>query len=220
MLRSGNDAAISLAIDTAKSIEGFVKLMNDKSCELNLNGTYFNNPHGLDEDDGGNISSAYDMAILYSYCLKNEIFKQIVASSSYKSYTNKNRLLKEYKYCTGGKTGYTKKAKRTLVTSASKDDINLIIVTLNCGDDFQTHKELYESYFSKYKSIKVINKGENSFNNVLFYSDKDYYLLCDVDNVTLQYKIHINYDVVEIYLLDKDNKQIDYLKINIKKTKQ
>ena len=64
------------------------------------------------------------------------------------------------------KTGFTKKAKRTLVTSASKDNINLIVVTLNCGGDFKTHQDIYESYFNTHKSIKILNKGENSFNNV------------------------------------------------------
>ena len=51
--------------------------MNKKADELGLKGTYFNNPHWLDEQDDGNISTAYDMAILYSYCLKNELFAKI-----------------------------------------------------------------------------------------------------------------------------------------------
>ena len=43
-----------------------------------MKNTYFSNPHGLDEEDNGNISSAYDMAILYSYCMKNETFAKIM----------------------------------------------------------------------------------------------------------------------------------------------
>lgn len=215
MLRSGNDAAITLALSISNSVEEFVLLMNKKADELNLKNTYFSNPHGLDEEDNGNISTAHDMAMLYSYCLKNKTFAKITSSKSYGTYINKNKLIRTYPYCTGGKTGFTKKAKRTLVTSASKDDINLIVVTLNCGNDFSLHKDLYESYFSKYKSIKVINKGENSFNNVCFYCKQDYYFLSDKDNVKLFYKLHTNYDIVEIFLLDENNNQIDYMKINI-----
>ena len=215
MLRSGNDAAITLAMSISNSVEEFVLLMNKKAEELNLKNTFFSNPHGLDEEDNGNISTAHDMAMLYSYCLKNKTFAKITSSKSYETYINKNKLIRTYPYCTGGKTGFTKKAKRTLVTSASKDDINLIVVTLNCGNDFSLHKDLYESYFSKYKSIKVINEGENSFNNVCFYCKQDYYFLSDKDNVKLFYKLHINYDIVEIFLLDENNNQIDYMKINI-----
>ena len=217
MLRSGNDAAITLAMSISNSVEEFVLLMNKKAEELNLKNTYFSNPHGLDEEDNGNVSSAYDMALLYSYCMKNKTFAKITSSQSYGTYINKNKLIRTYPYCTGGKTGFTKKAKRTLISSASKDDINLIVVTLNCGNDFQSHKDIYEHYFNNYKAIRVLNKGENSFNNVSFYSDDNYYMLCNNNNVILQYRLHINYDVIEIYLLDNKGKTIDYLKIDIRK---
>ena len=217
MLRSGNDAAITLAMSISNSVEEFVLLMNKKAEELNLKNTYFSNPHGLDEEDNGNVSSAYDMALLYSYCMKNKTFAKITSSQSYGTYINKNKLIRTYPYCTGGKTGFTKKAKRTLISSASKDDINLIVVTLNCGNDFQSHKDIYEHYFNNYKAIRVLNKGENSFNNVSFYSDGNYYMLCNNNDVTLQYRLHINYDVIEIYLLDNKGKTIDYLKIDIRK---
>lgn len=217
MLRSGNDAAITLAMSISNSVEDFVLLMNKKAEELNLKNTYFSNPHGLDEEDNGNVSSAYDMALLYSYCMKNKTFAKITSSQSYGTYINKNKLIRTYPYCTGGKTGFTKKAKRTLISSASKDDINLIVVTLNCGNDFQSHKDIYEHYFNNYKAIRVLNKGENSFNNVSFYSNDNYYMLCNNSNVILQYRLHINYDVIEIYLLDNKGKTIDYLKINIRK---
>ena len=79
LLRSGNDAAVMLAIATCGSIVNFVEKMNDKANELNMKYSYFSNPHGLDEQDNGNLSCAYDMAILYSYCMENEIFKKIPA---------------------------------------------------------------------------------------------------------------------------------------------
>ena len=105
LLRSGNDAAITLALSVSNTISGFVRLMNEKANILNMNNTIFNNPSGLDELDGGNISTSYDMAILYSYCLDNPTFSKIVSSKSYGTYINKNKLLNNYQYCTGGKTG-------------------------------------------------------------------------------------------------------------------
>ena len=74
---------------------------------------------------------------------------------------NKNRLLTElYQYCTGGKTGYTKKAKRTLVTTASKNGMELIAVTLNGPDDWNDHIAMYETAFSQYDYIKILSEGE------------------------------------------------------------
>ena len=216
MLRSGNDAAITLAVNVAGSVDRFVKLMNEMAIKLELKGTYFNNPHGLDEQDGGNISTSYDMAILYSYCLKNEVFAKITATKQHLNYVNKNRLLRNYSYCTGGKTGFTKKAKRTLVTSASKDNINLIIVTLNCGNDFLSHQNIYEKYFSSHKAIKIINKGENEFANHSFISDYEYYFITDQNNLHLYYVINEKEKYVDVYLYNSENRIIDYTQICIK----
>ena len=213
LLRSGNDAAITLAIETSKSEHAFVELMNQKVKQLNLKNTYFSNPHGLDEQDNGNISTAYDMAIIYSYCMENPLFAKIVGSTSYGSYSNKNRLIKSYKYSTGGKTGFTKKAKRTLVTSASKDGINIIIVTLNCGNDFETHKNKYEYYFNNYTSIKVLNKGNNIFDNNIINIKKDYYFITDLTNVSLFYEIYEKDRIICITLFDNNQKVVDYMQV-------
>ena len=93
LLRSGNDAAITLAISVSGSVDKFVDLMNEKANDLNLTNTYFSNPHGLEKQDNGNISSAYDMAMIYSYCMQNEIFKSIVSSKTYGTFVNKNKLI-------------------------------------------------------------------------------------------------------------------------------
>lgn len=215
LLRSGNDAAVTLAISVCKSVDKFVGLMNDKAEELNLSNTYFSNPHGLDEMDNGNISTAYDMAIIYSYCMENEVFKSIVSSKTYGTFVNKNKLIRNYDYCTGGKTGYTKIAKRTLITSASKDNMNLIIVTLNCGNDFNIHKEIYEHYFNKYTSIKILNKGENSFDNIAFTCKQDYFFLTDLNHVDLYYYVNLNKKYVEITLFDENHRVVDYIKVSI-----
>ena len=158
MLRSGNDASYAIAKYVGGSVENFVKKMNEKAIEIGMKNTTFNNPNGLDEEKG-NYSTAYDMAILTSYAMKNNEYKKITKTKKYVlktnmnvySWTNKNKLLKLYKYATGGKTGYTKIAKRTLVTTASKNNINLVVVTLNDGDDWNDHIELFDYGFNTYK---------------------------------------------------------------------
>lgn len=209
LLRSGNDAAITLAKGMNNDIQSFVDLMNEKASILSMNNTYFSNPHGLDVNDNGNISTAYDMAILYSYCLKNPLFSKIIATKEYQKYTNKNKLLHNYEYCTGGKTGYTKKAKRTLLSSASKDDMHLIIVTLNCGDDFNSHKLTYEKYFNNYNAIKVLKKGENIFDKDIINIKQDYYFISDKTNLSLMYNVNMKNKEISIKLYDENKKVID-----------
>ena len=76
MLCSGNDAAVALAEYAGGSIEGFAELMNSKAKELNLNNTHFETPHGLDSDN--HYTTAYELALLSNYALKNKTFSDIV----------------------------------------------------------------------------------------------------------------------------------------------
>ena len=180
MLRSGNDAAIAIASYVSGSEETFVKLMNEKAKLLGMKNTIFYNASGLDTSTIGNKSTAYDMALLTRYAMKNDLYREIVKTKKHvvktnlKTYIwhNKNKLLSE-DYITGGKTGYTERAKRTLVSTASKDNMNLVVVTINDSDDWNTHKSLYKEAFSKYKSIKVLNKHKFSVIKDTYY-DKLY----------------------------------------------
>lgn len=175
MLRSGNDAAIMISTSIAGSEDEFVKLMNKKAKEIGMKNTIFYNSSGLDNTSKGNLSTSYDMALLTKYAMENDIYKEIVKTKKYtvktnlKAYVwhNKNKLL-NYDYITGGKTGYTEKAKRTLVSTASKNNINLVVVTIKDSDDWNTHKSLYEKVFDNYINYKVLNKGK-------FKVEKDYY---------------------------------------------
>lgn len=184
MLRSGNDAAVTLANGVSGSEEKFVELMNQKAIEIGMKNTTFHNPSGLDVDDEGNLSTSYDMALLMKYALNNELFRKITSTKEYKSknhgtWVNKNKLLRQYDNTSGGKTGFTAKARRTLVTSAKKENTELIIVTLDCGGDFAMHKSIYERYFLTHKTFKLLSKGLNSF--------EEYNLVCDSNiSVTLR----------------------------------
>ena len=215
MLRSGNDAAL---------IINLVELMNNKAKDLKMENTIFINPHGLEEDDGnGNMSTSYDMALLMSYAMKNKTFKKITSTDNYvsktdkKTYTwkNKNKLLNMYEYCNGGKTGYTKKAKRTLVTSASKNNKNLIVVTLNDGNDFNDHKKLYEKAFKKYDKMKVIDKkkfkikNESYYKGVKFYVKEDFNMLVTKEEIK-QLNLNITLEKNEHF---EDNQKIGKVQV-------
>lgn len=183
MLRSGNDAALAIANYVSKDTDDFVKLMNKKAKELGMNDSTFNNPSGLDNEKG-NYSSSYDMAILMSYAMKNKEFKEITGTKKYTLKTNKNtyiwynknKLLSSYEYTTGGKTGFTEIARRTLVTTASKNNLNLVVVTLNDGNDWDDHKNLFEYGFNNYKSYKILDRDNFEVKDDSYYKNYDLYI--------------------------------------------
>lgn len=182
MLRSGNDAAVVLANNVFDSEETFIKEMNNKALQIGMKNTIFENPHGLDDDSTKNYSSAYDMAVLASYAYKNETYKKIISTKKYttktnfKSYVWHNRmsLINSYKYCVGGKNGYTPSAGKTLVSYARKDGLNLLIVSLDDSDIYVNHKDLYEKYFNIYSNYLIIDKKKFSVDSSLI--DKELYI--------------------------------------------
>lgn len=177
MLRSGNDAAVILAKYTYGSVNDFVIKMNEKAMEIGMNNTIFNNPTGLDIFDEGNISTSYDMCLLMSYCMNNDIFFDIAKTKYYSSklkgrWKNKNKLLFITNENVIGKTGYTKKAKRTFISGLKRGDERIAICTLNYGDDFSFHKRKYDEYISSYYYIVCLYKGDNYIGEYIIYSDK------------------------------------------------
>lgn len=205
MLRSGNDAATAIAEHVGGSEEGFVFLMNQKAEELGMENTMFSNPHGLDDHEK-HYSTPFDMAILTKYVMENETYQTISGTKVYKfereegpqQWKNKNRLLTEkYKYCTGGKTGFTKRAGRTLVTTASKDGLDLISVTLDGPDDWNDHISMYEYGFKNFQLKKIFNKGSLSIklegmeNKELFFEKNVYYPLTEKElaDIKVEYQM-------------------------------
>lgn len=223
LLRSGNDAAIVIAYHIGGTEEKFVEMMNKKAKEIGMKNTIYKNSHGLDEVTQ-NYSSAYDMAVLSSYANTFDIYKEISGTKKWtvkgkdKSYVwnNRNKLLSTYKYATGGKTGYTPSAGRTLVTTASKDNLNLTAVTLNDGNEYETHENLYEYAFNKYKKYIIIDKDNFHIDNN-FYKDQVYvkksfsYPLSDDEAKDIKV-------VAKVYKLDdyKNDDQVGELTVNLK----
>ena len=237
MLRSGNDAALAIANYVGGDIDNFVEMMNEKAVEIGMKNTTFNNPHGLDEN-GGNLSTAYDMALLTSYAMQNENYRKIVSTKKYTlrtnmnyySWINKHKLLHSHNYITGGKTGFTDIAKRTLVTTASKDNINLVVVTLNDGNDFVDHINLFEEAFTNYSNYNILKKGEIEIIDENYYTDKLYinndfnYSLNnnEQNNVLLNFKLekkknYNNNDEVGIVEVLINNQKVHEEKIYVEK---
>ena len=207
IMRSGNDAAVVLAKNVAGSMEGFANFMNEMASKIGMNNSHFVNSHGLEENDGSaNESTARDMAILTKYSMNNATFREIfgtkkhVAKSSQKTYswTNKNKLLHSEDYITGGKTGFTEKARRTLVTTGSRNNTNVVVVTLNDGNDFGDHRSMYEEIFRNYEAIKVLDKNNIKIKNEKVYKDDTLYLDEDIyvsvknknDKIDVSYELY------------------------------
>lgn len=175
MLRSGNDAAMAIAEHVGGSVEGFVYLMNEKAKALGLKNTQFQNPHGLDEE--GHYSSANDLARLAAYALKNETFQEIAKTKVKtaphpkekwdRKWINKNKMLQMYEGADGVKTGYTKQAQRTLITSATRGGQQFAAVTLNDRDDWQDHRRMLDYAFEHYPLTTIVRKGERVEGNLV-----------------------------------------------------
>ena len=183
LLRSGNDSAVAIAEKVGGSEEGFVYLMNKKVRELGMLDTHFANPHGLDDHEN-HYSSAYDMALLTRYAMKITEFQKIFGAKYHtapnpgekwdRRWKNKNKLLFRYKYSTGGKTGYTKRAGRTLISTASKGNLNFITVTLNDGDDWKDHTNLFNWGFKNFHMTTIMKKGKIKGIKKTFYKGRLY----------------------------------------------
>ena len=172
MLRSGNDAAVALAIHTAGSVEEFAKLMNKKAEELGLKNTHFVTPHGLDNSE--HYTTAYELAVITDYALKNEIIAKVVKTKSTTikingnsmQINNTNELLGNVEGVYGVKTGFTNNAGRCLVTSVKRGDMDLIIVVLGADtrkDRASDTMKLIEYAYKRFYTINVEEIIEKEF---------------------------------------------------------
>lgn len=204
MLSSGNDAAVALAEHIAGSEEAYVEMMNEKAVSLGLTNTHFATVHGLDHEQ--HYSTAYDMAILASECMKNETFRTIVSTAetfiSQRTLHNTNDLLFTYAGATGIKTGFTNNAGRCLVSSAKRNGMEVIAVVLGCESKtarFSDSRKLLDYAFDQYEMTTVLEEGEIITSMDLIKGKKESVDLLCSDTVTLpmaeqeksEYKVHI-----------------------------
>lgn len=178
MLRSGNDAAIAIANHIGKGVDNFVRLMNQRAKGIGANSTNFMNPHGLHDDN--HYTTAYDLALITSEAMKIDKFKEIVSTKVWKAnrdknniFYNKNKTLWEYDGGDGVKTGYTIRSGRCLVTSATRDDTQLIAVVLNDSNWFEDCYKLMNYGFENYANYVIFDKGQYIKNIPVLNGDKE-----------------------------------------------
>ena len=143
LLRSGNDAALAIAVAIGGGESGFVQMMNDEAKALDLKDTNFTNPHGL--DDPRLYTSAYDIARIGIELLRNPDLAQIVKTQEYTPVSagwtdgpleNINLFLTQYPGAIGVKTGYTDTAGETIVAAAGRDGRTLVVSVMHGGDEY------------------------------------------------------------------------------------
>lgn len=192
LLPSANEAANILAVAVDGSIEDFVSHMNRRAGELGCQGTHFTNPHGLHNDE--HYSTAYDIALYMTEALKNDTFRTIIGTASYRLpatnlsaerlFYNSNALISNWNYygyvydkCIGGKTGSTDEAGRCLVAAAEDGDTLLVSVILGSGviqvDGVDKQGQFYES-------SRLLKWGFSNFQRVTITKDSE-----PVDKVTV-----------------------------------
>ena len=172
MLASGNDCAVAIA-ESLGGEDLFVDMMNQFALDLGLTNTHFDNPHGLDSDN--HYTSAYDLAIMASYSLKNDTFREIASTERMvipkndiyqaRYLKHKNKLLFTEENCIGVKTGFTDNAGRCLVNAHEENNMQIISVVLNCQPMFEECKRLTDLALDNYM-MKEFIKPYNFVSNL------------------------------------------------------
>ncbi len=174
LLCSGNDAAVALAEYCSGSIPEFCNLMNQKAIELGLTNSHFETPHGLDSD--GHYTTAYELALITDYALKNSTFVKIVNTKNHtikinnypKNLSNTNELLGVLDGVYGVKTGFTNGANRCLVTACKRNDMDLICIVLGCDTKKfrgQDSTKLINYCFDNFEYVNIRNLLTHKLND-------------------------------------------------------
>ena len=208
LLCSGNDAAVALAEHVGGSISGFAELMNQKCTDLGLTSTNFVTPHGLDNEE--HYTTAYELAIITNYALKNEFFCTVVGTKNYtitinsssKTLSNTNELLGNLNGVYGVKTGFTNGANRCLVTAVKRNNLDIICIVLGADtkkDRTQDSIKLIEYVFQNFESIPIKEKIQEEFNN---------WKLCNLSSFNIEKGIS---DTIELQI---DNLSYNFLPVH------
>lgn len=196
MMRSGNDCAVAIAEHVAGSVEDFAVLMNAKAQELNLTHTHFVTPHGLDDEN--HYTTAYELAILTDYALKNETFRNIVATKTTtisvngnpRIISNTNELLGNFSGVYGVKTGFTFNAGRCLVSSCKRNGMDVIVVVLGADTKNQRTRDsmnVLNYVYDNFEYVNILDYIQKSFEQYKKYYEQNAHLYktTSVPNIAL-----------------------------------
>lgn len=183
LLKSTNDSAIALADACAGNVEEFAKLMNAKAQEIGAVNSNFVTPNGLTDDL--HYTTPYDLALIMKAAISYPAFLEIMSTKEYTiaatwyseehPVENSNRLLWDetelemdgvtrpykYDYLICGKTGYTMAAGSCLVEYASKDNLDVITVTMHSTQEeqYQDGIRLLDTVFDRYEGLRILKEG-------------------------------------------------------------
>lgn len=189
LINSGNDAGIAIAEHMHGTVSNFSKNLNEYlKNKIGIESTHFENPHGL--FNSKHVTTAEDLAKIAQYAMKNDIFKEIIGTKELQwhgedwttTLYHHHKLLREnpYEGVSGGKTGYVDESGHTLLTTADRKNISLIIVVLNGDHPMDTYKDtvqLLDYAFSNFQT-ETISKGKefkNEFGEIYRTTDPLFY---------------------------------------------
>ena len=200
LLRSGNDAAVALAEHISGSIESFSECMNEKAKAIGLKNSHFITPHGLDQEE--HYTTAYDLALLTNYALKNPTFLRIVGTKQItiqigkynRILNNTNELLGVVNGVYGVKTGFTGNAGRCLVTACKRNDLDIIVVVLGADSKKMRatdSQNVIEYVFQNFLMVDTEEEIKNFFQ--YFQNQKSFKIGKSLSNIEYGYEKRTNY---------------------------
>ena len=214
LISSHNNAPVALAEYVSVNVEDFVKLMNIKAKEIGAENSFFQNTNGLDDNFSDHKSTAIDLAKIASYCMKNELFREIVntredtikINDKEIEITNINKLL-DYDYIKGIKTGYTNNAGFCVVLYSEKENLKLLTVILNSSSQDERDKDALKLLAWAYNNLKytkiidseqlavTVNTGEQILLDIDLYPDTDYVKLININSDAVDKKNKVNNNI-------------------------
>lgn len=222
MLASANEAAVVIAEHISGSNSEFAELMNKKAIEIGCKNTHFVNANGM--HNKSHYTTAYDMALITQYAMKNKTFREIVSTTSYtlpatkvypynsRTFTNTNSLIIVnknnvpnnfyYPSAIGVKTGFTSPAGNCLVSAANNNGLEFITVILGARAKDIRYIDtinLFNFAFNNYSFTKLKSKN-NSVTSI------------EIDNAsddTKKLNLLINSDITVLSNLDNKNSVIE-----------
>ncbi len=200
MLRSGNDSAVALAIHHSGSVQKFAVVMNERARSMGAKNSNFTNPSGLPDEE--HYTTARDLCTIACYAMDNATFREIVSSTNYtgkyRSYANKNKMLRLYEGANGVKTGYTMRAGRCLVSSAERNGMDVVCVVLNCPDMYERSCAIFDKCFDDFELLKIDTDKVFMCNKVLC-------KLKNICSIIVEKSSEIDYNVVPNEINDSEN---------------
>ncbi len=211
LISSHNNATIALAEYVSGNTENFVELMNIKAEELGANDSFFQNTNGLDDEFPYHKTTAADIAKIASYCMKNDLFREIVntekdtikINNEEIEVTNKNNFL-QYDYIKGIKTGYTVNAGFCMALYSEKDNLKLITIVLNDQSVEDRNNDVSKLLTWAYDNLKytkivdsgkpavTVSAGSQTVMDIDLYPETDYVKLINIKSDTINLENNIN----------------------------